>query len=58
MAAKITKFIRWALTLLLIWGVYTETGIFTSITIGLSLISIEIIVAYLKCIREILKETQ
>lgn len=39
---KITDFIRWALTLLLIYGAYTETGIFTAISLLLIAIALEL----------------
>lgn len=34
--------VRWVLTLLLIWGVYTETGVWTALTITLILLEIEV----------------
>lgn len=39
----IQRITRWFLTLLLLRGVYFETGIFTAVSIGLIFISIELI---------------
>ncbi len=38
-----TKIIRWLLTALLMYGVYTETGIWTTIALTLVSVSLEII---------------
>lgn len=55
---KVIIFIRWVLTFLLIWGVYTETGIFIAIALTLSVVAIEIICRGIKLIREILQASK
>lgn len=49
----IKKFIRWPLTGLLFYGVYTETGVWTTISLFLILIGIEVTA---KAIKDIIKE--
>jgi len=56
--SRVIVFIRWTLSALLIYGVYTETGIFTTIALGLSVISIEIMSSSIKHVREILQALQ
>lgn len=49
------RIIRIILSLVLVLGVYSETGIFTALFAFLSLAAIEIVVETLKTIRQILE---
>jgi len=53
---KTINIIRWILSLLLAYGVYTETGVFTLIVVILNFIGIEMIIFLLKGLIKAIKD--
>jgi len=48
----VSKIIRFVLSVLLVYGVYTETGTWTSVSIALLIVSIELISISIKKIQQ------